>query len=140
MTAAVNRALEDAIRRAYALGRVDQSIDVAAEQLRAMVKADPRIAPRDVLRLCGAPAGSRYAWDYDWDHVLWTVADLWCELQRELLGRPTRTLPASPYSPLHTIIRSAYEAGWKAGEAGVRGRVLSVFDDDPAAEVADAGN
>ena len=100
MTASLNRYLEDAIRRAYALGRVDQSIEVAAEQLRAMVRADPRIAPRQVLRLCGAPAGSRYAWDYDWDDALWAVADVWCELYRGLQGRAARPRPASPYSVL----------------------------------------
>lgn len=96
MTAAINPALEAAIRRAYTLGRVDQSIEVAADELRRMVAADPGITPGRVLCLCGAPDGR---W-VDWDHVLWQVADIWCELQRGLQGRPTREVPASPYSVL----------------------------------------
>ncbi len=104
MTADINRAIEDAIHRAFALGRVDVSIDVAAKELRRMVAASPDITPTQILRLCGVPALPWISWDYDWDHALWTVADVWCDLQRELLGRPARQAPASPYSILHYAI------------------------------------
>jgi hypothetical protein len=136
MTAAINHALEDAIRRAYALGRVDQSIGWAAEELRRMVAADHGITPGEVLRLYGAPA-SRWSNIPDWDYALWWVADVWCEVQRGLQGRPARQPQVSPYSGLNTLIRKAYEAGWNAGERVTRERVLSVFDaDDPAREAA----
>jgi hypothetical protein len=95
-----NRALEAAIRRAYELGRVDESIGVAAEELRRIVAANPKITTGDALRMCGATVRSRHAWNYDWDQTLWTVADVWCDLQRELHGRPARQAPASPYAPL----------------------------------------
>ena len=100
---AINHALEAAIHRAVAIGRVDVSIQVAAEQLRAMVRAEPNITPGEVLRRCGLSAVSA-GWrsnDSDWDTALWTVADIWCDLQRELIGHPARQAPASPYSILH---------------------------------------
>ncbi len=96
MSVAINHALEAAIQRAYALGRVDQSIGVAAAELRRMAEADPEITPRQVLRRCEVPP-SRWL-ILDWDHVLWAIADRWCELHRELQGHPARQLPASPYS------------------------------------------
>ena len=96
---AINHALEAAIHRAVAIGRVDVSIQVAAEQLRAMVRAEPNITPGEVLRRCDVSAGWRSN-DSDWDTALWTVADIWCDLQRELMGHPARQAPASPYSIL----------------------------------------
>jgi hypothetical protein len=104
MTTAVNhRMLEAAIDRAFALGRVDQSIQVAADELRRMVAADPRITPWRVLQLYRAPAG-RWSNVPDWDHALWWVADVWCELYRRLQGRAARQPPASPYSVLRYAI------------------------------------
>ena len=102
MTAGINPALEAAIRRTVALGRVDVSIQVAAEQLRAMVRAEPNITPGKVLRRCGVPA-SQWSNNSDWDAALWTVADIWCDLQRELMGHPVRQAPASPYSTLDPV-------------------------------------
>ena len=92
-------AIEMAIRRAYHLGRIDQSLEVAADELRRMVEADPGITPGEVLRLYGAPAG-RWSNIPDWDRALWWVADVWCEVYRGLQGRPTRQLPASPCAVL----------------------------------------
>ncbi len=98
MTGALNHAIEAAIRRAYALGRVDEAIERAAEELERMVAAEPDITPGEVLRRYGEDAGK---WIMpDWDHALWTLADVWCELQRELRGQPARRLPTSPYSVL----------------------------------------
>jgi hypothetical protein len=99
VTGFINPALEAAVRRAYALGRVDQSIDIAAAQLREMVR--PGITPASVRQACGLPTTE---WP-DWDQVLWEVADIWCELYRGLHARPERQPPASsPYSVLRYAI------------------------------------
>jgi hypothetical protein len=99
MTSAINHALEAAIRRAYELGRIDQSIEWAAEELRRVVMAEPDITPLQVVRRYNARPGP---WSNvpDWDEALWRIADVWCELHRGLQGRPARRLPASPYSVL----------------------------------------
>ena len=115
MTSAINHALEAAIRRAYELGRVDQSIGWAADELRRMVEADPSVTPERVLRLYGLPESvwitprhilRRYNGSIvpGWDEALWALADIWCEVNRALQGRPERQLPASPYSVLHYAI------------------------------------
>ncbi len=98
MTAPLNYALEDAIRRACALGRVDQSIGFAAAELRRMVAAEPHITPGYILWLYGEPASARRRYFADWDYVLWRVADLWRDVYRGLQRRPARQLPAFPYS------------------------------------------
>ncbi len=101
MTAAINHALDAAIQRAYALGRVDEAIGVAAEELRRIVAAEPGITPGEVLRRYGEPAGK---WIVpDWDHALWTLANIWCELYRALEGHPVRQPPVSPYSPYSVL-------------------------------------
>jgi hypothetical protein len=86
-------AIEAAIGHAYAIGRVDQSIQVAGEELLRMVAAQPGITPEAILWLCGEEANRP-----DWDEVLWRLADVWCELQRGLQGRGARQLPPSPHS------------------------------------------
>jgi hypothetical protein len=107
----IAHALEMAIRRAYALGRVDESIGWAAEELRRMVEADPGITPEEVVRLYGEQLPPR-RWSniYDWDRALWCVAEVWCVVYRRLQGRPARKLPASPYSVLHPDEAAAWEA------------------------------
>ena len=99
MTSAINHALEAAIRRAYELGRIDQSIEWAAEELRRVVMAEPDITPLQVVRRYNARPGP---WSNvpDWEEALWRVADVWCGLQ----GRPARQPPASPYSVLRYAI------------------------------------
>ena len=99
MTADVNRELEAAIRRAFSLGRVDCSIQVAADQLFAMASAMPDLIPETVLRLYDLEPSRRFRLP-DWDEALWAVADRWCEIYRGLHGRPERQPPASPYSIL----------------------------------------
>ncbi len=96
---ASRRALEAAVQRAYSLGRVDASIGIAAEELRRMVAAEPRVTPMEILRRYGKSAdiGSLP----DWDHTLWWVADTWCELYRCLHALPARHPPPSPYSVFH---------------------------------------
>jgi hypothetical protein len=108
VTGFINHALEAAVRRAYALGRVDQSIERAAEQLREMVR--PGITPAYVRQVCGLPA-TEWA---DWDQVLWEVADIWCDLYRGLHARPKHQPPASPYSVLR------YAVPVPAGSAALR--------------------
>jgi hypothetical protein len=130
----INHALKDAIRRAYAIGRVDQAIGVAATELLRMVEADPGITPEEALRRHSVPA-SRWSNIPDWDRALWALADVWCELHRGLQGHPERQLPASPYAVL-SHIRAAYEAGREAGERAVMESVLSVLDAEPAREAA----
>jgi hypothetical protein len=97
MIAALNHALEEAIRRAYELGRVDQSIGWAAEELQRMVAANPGITSWCIMQLYGVPA-SRWSNIPDWDHALWALANVWCDLHRRLHGHPERELPSSPYS------------------------------------------
>ncbi len=93
-------ALEDAIRRAYALGRVDQSIGFAAEELERVVEAEPDVTPGEILRRHDARP-SPWSNLPDWDEALWCVADVWCDLQRGLHVLPARQPPASsPYSVL----------------------------------------
>ncbi len=99
MTAAINHALEAAIRRAYALGRVDQSIRFAAEEMERLVEADPDVTPWCIMMMYGVPA-SRWSNIPDWDHALSALADVWCELYRGLQGHPARQPPTSPYSVL----------------------------------------
>ncbi len=97
MTDAINHALEAAIRRAYAIGRVDQAIGYAAAELRRMVAADPTITPGLLLQLYGLV--SRWSNVPDWDEALWRIADLWCEVYHGLQRRrPPRLQPDSPYS------------------------------------------
>ncbi len=100
MSATLNHAIEAAIRRAYALGRVDQSIGWAAEELRRMAAADPDLIPEQVMQLYGLEPRRRFRLP-DWDEALWALADLWCELQRGVHATPVRQPPASsPYSVL----------------------------------------
>ncbi len=103
MIAPINRALQEAIRRAYALGRVDQSIGIAAKEMERIVAADPSITPGLLLQLYGLV--SRWSNVPDWDEALWRIADLWCEVYHGLQRRrPPRQLPASAYSVLHYAI------------------------------------
>ncbi len=98
---AAHYAVRAAICRAYALGRVDQSFKFAAKELLRMADEDPDLTPLRVLRLYGdhLPFCWRAA-PADWDHALWALADVWCELYRRLEGLPPPRAPSPPYSVL----------------------------------------
>lgn len=86
--AVINHALRTAIRaaisRAAALGRVDLSIQFAADQLLMMAEIHPDLTPDKALQYCGLLSRRRWSNIIDWDEVLWKMADLWCELYRGL--------------------------------------------------------
>jgi hypothetical protein len=128
MTAAYNRpfccsrhALEAAIHRAYAIGRVDQALGVAAEELRRMVAAQPGLTPWRVLQLYGEPAVGWFI--PDWDHALWRLADVWCDLHRGLQGRPARQSAASPYTRIIEIPDAAMPEATAPALCGDAGRI-----------------
>jgi hypothetical protein len=84
------RYLEQAVRAALALGRVDDAPYVAIGYLRRCVAAEPRISPAEILVIndfVPDPEGET------WPAVIWALADLWAQKVREQREAAQRAPP-----------------------------------------------